>query len=282
VRSIAALVAFLVTVSVACSPVTPSDPLSPSGPPSLAPSRAPSASPASPASDAAPPWILALETQLQCEGPPQSTGGELGEIGLEGGGPTPQSALDAFLGTGMWASFPAGGFEDAFVVGQWARHVYVVEGRVRALAISTSAETVEHADGSWAVAAIRACDPSEFDPDDGLTFDVLLWRDATGKLARTDLIRAIRGPAHCGYESSTWLRFEEHQYFRDPNGVMAGQSVVPFHPDVPMPSDAVDTGFHTDAWHLFTVPDGDALYVRTTDGAVERWGRSRDPGIGCA
>jgi hypothetical protein len=229
-----------------------------------------------------PPWAFALEAQLQCDGPAQSTGGELGEFGPgDGEGPTPQSALDALLGLGFFASFPAGGFDDAGVSGPWARHVYQHGGQVRAIAITTTTGE-EHTPGSWVVAAIRACDPSEFDPADGLTFDLQLWLGADGRLARSDMIRSTRGPGHCGADSATWLRFAGQTWFRDPMGVMAGQSVVPFDHDVALPEDAVNTGFHTEDLQLFTVPAGDAAYVQTASGRVERWGRSRDPDIGCA
>ncbi len=235
-----------------------------------------------PLADAPPPWAFALEAQLQCDGPAQSTGGEVGEFGPgDGEGPTPQSALDALLGLGFFASFPAGGFDDAVVSGPWARHVYQHEGQVRAIAVTTTTGE-EHTPGSWIVAAIRACDPSEFDPADGLTFDQELWLGADGRVARSDLIHSNRGPGHCGADSATWLRFADHMWFRDPMGVMAGQSVVPFDADVALPDDADNTGFHTEDLQLFTVPDGDAVYVQTASGRVERWGRSNDPGISCA
>lgn len=252
--------------------------------PSVQPSVAPRSAGVSfdPLEAAPPPWALGLVAQLQCDGPPQGTGGELGDVGPgDGEGPTPQSALDAFLDLGFYASFPAGGFHDAVTQGPWARHVYEHDRRIRAIAITTTTGE-EHTPGSWIVAAIRACDPSEFNPADGLTFDQQLWFGPDGRRARSDVINSMPGPAHCGADSATWLRFAGQRWFRDPRGVMAGQAVVPFDPDVALPADAVDTGFRTQELHLFTVPAGDAVYVRTASGRVERWGRSRDPGIACA
>lgn len=48
-----------------------------------------------------------------------------------------------------------------------------------------------------------------------------------------------------------------------------------------LPSDAVDTGYHTPKRRLFTIPGGDAVFVQTEAGLVERWARARDD-VGCA
>ena len=78
-----------------------------------------------------------------------------------------------------------------------------------------------------------------------------------------------------------FLRYLGLQYVRDPEGVLADRLVVPFASEVVLPTEAVDTGLHTTQWRLFTTRSGDAVYVRTADGIVERWGRARSE-IGCA
>lgn len=229
-----------------------------------------------------PAWALGLEAQLQCDGPPQSTGGDLGDISDEGEGDSPQDALASLLGTGVWATFPAGGFEEPIGTEHWARHEYRHEGAIRAIAVTTDLEPWTLAVGTWAVVAIRACDSSEFDPADGVTFPETLWRDAAGKVVRSDLARAMQGPGHCDWGSTTWLTLGDRMFIRDPEGVLADLTVVPFEQRRDLPDDAVDTGLRTDQWHLYTVPVDDAVYVLTADGDVERWGRSRDPMLGCA
>lgn len=227
----------------------------------------------------APAWVADLASQLECDGPPASIGGEVDAHGAEHRAATPEAALTALLDSGGYASFPARGFDPPLVEGSWARHVYQVDRRIRAIAVSTAnPEGVDSAD--WAVVGIRACDAAEFDPADGLTFPQILWQRADGTPERSDRIHASPGPGHCGWESTIFLRFEGVQFLRDPEGVLADSVATPFAADVPLPDDALDTGLHTSEWRLHTVPAGTAVYVVTSSGVVERWGRAKEE-IGC-
>jgi hypothetical protein len=89
------------------------------------------------------------------------------------------------------------------------------------------------------------------------------------------------GPAHCSWERTIFLSLGDVQYIRDPFGDLEQYTVIPFHPDARLPDDAVDTGMHTDDWHLFTIPSERAVFVRTADGTYELWPRAKEP-IGCA
>lgn len=228
----------------------------------------------------APSWAADLVGQLECDGPAPALGGEVGELGAWEPGPTPDAALRLLLDARVFASLPAGGFDPAVVDGHWARQEYRADGRIRALAVTTDrVDGVPEGDG-WHVVGIRACDAAEFDPADGLTFDQTLWVDRNGDLERSDRIQSAPGPGHCGWESTIFLQFEGVQYVRDPQGVLADATVAQFDADVALPEDAVDTGLHTDDWRLHTTTDGDAVYVVTRAGSVERWGRAKDE-IGC-
>jgi hypothetical protein len=228
----------------------------------------------------APSWAADLVGQLECDGPAPGLGGEVGELGAWDPGPTPDAALRLLLDAGMFASFPLRGFAPAVVEGHWARMEYRADGRIRAVAVATDRVADFPEGDGWHVVGIRACDASEFDPADGLTFGQTLWRDRDGALARSDRIQSSPGPEHCGWESAIFLWFDGMQYLRDPNGVLAESTVVRFDPDAALPDDAIDTGLHTDDWRLFTTTKGDAVYVVTGTGAVERWGRARDQ-VGC-
>lgn len=234
-----------------------------------------------PTSEPAPAWAADLAGQLDCDGATPGLGGELGEFS----GPSepaagPGAALQALLDQRVFASFPASGFEPPQVEGHWARHAYLVDGRRKAMAV-TSDQVPGWPDGSgWQVVGIRSCDASEFDPADGLTSDQTLWLDSSGDVLSTETIQSSPGPEHCGWQSVTFLWVGDAQYLRDPSGVLDGSTLVPFDDDVSLPGSAEDTGYHTADWHLFTVPAGDAVYVRTKDATFERWGGARDQ-VGC-
>lgn len=250
---------------------------------SSSPASSPVATPvvsASPTIEPAPSWASDLGGQLECDGPAPGLGGEVGELGAREPSPTPDAALQILLDARVFASLPAGGFDPALVEGHWARHEYRVDGRIRALAVTTDrVDGFPEGDG-WHVVGIRACDAAEFDPADGLTFDQTLWVDRNGNLERSERIHSAPGPGHCGWDSTIFLRFEGVQYIRDPQGVLADATVVQFDADVALPDDAVDTGLHTGEWRLHTAAAGDAVYVVTRGGSVERWGRAKDE-IGC-
>jgi hypothetical protein len=106
------------------------------------------------------------------------------------------------------------------------------------------------------------------------------WRDSD--LVASTSVRTIVGPGHCGWESTVWMFIDDKElYLRDPDGIFADVEVGAFLPDTTLPSDAHDTGLSSNGRRLFTVPSGDAVYVRTSTG-VERWPRSTDPFMGCA
>jgi hypothetical protein len=182
---------------------------------------------------------------------------------------TPEAAVQALLDDGIFASFPARGYTEAEREDHVARLVYAVDGRVKSVAIAS--DVGEYGDGLWHVIAIRACDASEFDPADGLTFDQTLWHDATGKTARSE---DIHSQPVCDHPEATLLRYLGVQYLRDPAGTLTERLEVPFAPDVDLPADATDTGLRTADWQLFTTRRGEAVYIRTRDGTFERWGRA--------
>jgi len=235
---------------------------------------------AGPTVEPAPFWVADLAGQLGCDGPVMAFGSEVpADPGPMDPAATPAEALDYLLAAFAW--LPATGWEPPQTEGAWALHRYVVDGRLKAIAVSTNRFPGIPDDVGWEAVGQRACDPSEFEPDDGLTDETTLWLDADDDLVPTARIFSRHGAGHCGWEAVTFLYLGDKLYLRDLDGVLADQTELPFREVAALPADAVDTGLHTDTWHLFTVSDERVIYIRTRDGTIERWGRGSDE-IGCA
>ena len=233
--------------------------------------------------EAAPAWVADLAGQLECDGPINT---QMGAEVVVRGEPldpvaTPDEALGVLLKPGVYAWLPAGGFEPTQTEGRWALYSYIVGGRLKVIAVGTNHFPGVPEAADWEVVGVRACDPSEFDPKDGLTDGSTIWIDAGGRRVRADRIFSRPGPGHCGWEGITFLYLDDKLYLRDPRGLLADQTARPFRVLDALPADAVDTGLRTPKLHLFTVPDERVVYVRRSDGTIERWGRGSDE-IGCA
>jgi hypothetical protein len=263
---------------------------SPGGVPG-SPSSGPVPSPAATSDQTAPPsatpfvevptWVADLAGQLDCDGPMNQMGQEVAaDVGPSEPAATPVRALEGILQVGLYAWLPASGFDPPHVEGHWAIYRYRVDGGLKVVAVSTNRFPDVSDEVGWQVVGLRACDPSEFDPAHGLTDGSTLWLDAAGKRVRADRIFSRPGPEHCGWEGVTFLEFEDKQYLRDVKGVLAGNTTRPFGKFDALPGDAVDTGLHTAALRLFTVPGAEVVFVRSKDGSIERWGRALDA-IGC-
>ncbi|HEX2756282.1 MAG TPA: hypothetical protein VHM48_12510 [Candidatus Limnocylindrales bacterium] len=258
--------------------VAGTDPSTSSGPDATAsvaasPSIEPSLTP-----EPAPAWVDRLAGQLECTGEVANIGDEVsGTAGTDPLGPTAAAALTSFLGpTNAYASLPAGGFTQIHVDIHWASFGHLVGGRLKAVIVLTD---ISDFGPGWVVRGIRACDASEFDPAVPLTFPVTIWTDSSGARVSTDLIRSMAGPAHCGWDTVTFLQFGGDLYFRDPKGAMNAWTTTSFEPRALIPRNAEASGYRSGGAALWTVPGGDAYL--DFSGHVERWPRSTDSTIGC-
>jgi hypothetical protein len=262
----------------------PADVATPSPSPSMpsqaaSPSAAARTSEPSPTAPPRPVWAMNVASHLDCDGPPSTIGMDVPTIpGPSDPGPTPDGALANILLT-YW-TLPASGYGPVLMDGNWALHRYLVDGRPKVHIVSTNLFPEVPSETRWEVVGLRACDPSEFAEADFGANANTIWRDAADEPVRTDVITSHVGPGHCGWERMIFLSLGDLQYLRDPFGDLEAYTVVPFHPDARLPGDAVDTGMHTDEWHLFTIPSGRAVFVRTADGTYELWPRAKEP-IGC-
>jgi len=225
-----------------------------------------------PSAEPAPAWTAALAGQLQCDGPPAGLGGETGEVAALDGAPDPASAVESLLAAGDYAALPRRGFTPRERDDHWGRFVYEVDDRVKSVLILTDAPPGIPS-GSWYVVGLRACDPSEFDPADGLNFDIEIWRDSADRPVPTTVVHSIVGPGHCGWDTTTWLTLRGETYIRDPQGVMEELTDGSFAANVMLPADAVPTGYHSGPSKLFTALDGRSVYLVAPDRA-ERWPRA--------
>jgi hypothetical protein len=258
--------------------VVPSDP----SPSELAPT--PMVAPPSTTPEPAPAWAGNLAGQLDCDGPQQPIGGEVGELTPVGGtgtaSPWPWLYAEdvADLPLEGWTEEPKVPWETG--ASAFMRYVNAVNGRIKAVLIM-GGHSIDGGPGHWDIVGFRACPPDEYDQLRGRTTDDAAWTDANRLPAAA--VRTIVGPAHCGWESTVWLFLDGDRrlYLRDPLGVLRDTSVADYLPKTDMPADAKATGFRSRDRELFTTPDKDFVYVRTPAG-VERWPRSKDPFIGCA
>jgi hypothetical protein len=79
-------------------------------------------------------------------------------------------------------------------------------------------------------------------------FDIWLATMATE--FPTSIVTSSRGPEHCEWQSITFLWYEDRQFMGDPEGALTDiQFVAPYDPDIDLPSDATDTGYHHDNRH---------------------------------
>lgn len=245
------------------------------------PSPVPTASPTPAPARTQPAWAQNAEGALDCDGPVQPIGGEIGEIdsrftlGTASPYPWLEYVKDVELPITGWTEEPKVAWE--FGDSNYVRFVNEVDGKVKAVIILQGHST-QGASGAWRVAAFRACQAAEFDPHRGTTLGDAPWVDASGSV--TNRVRTLIGPVHCGWESMIWLQFDGRLYLRDPLGLFADVEAVPYLSDVELPPSAVSTGFTSVGRELFTMADPDFVWVRIGE-TVERWPRAPSD-IGCA
>ena len=229
-----------------------------------------------------PPWAINIAGALECDGPIQEIGGEVGSIlpplgGFGTASPYPWLEVidDIELPLTGWVEDPKVPWE--YGQAAYVRFVNDVDGRVKAIIVMTG-HSVDGGQGRWSIVGYRACPPSEFDPTRGTTLGDAPWRDGTGTVTRR--ARTIIGPAHCGWESTIWLQLDGRTYIRDPLGLFADRTAGPYLAETELPADATSTGLTSAGRELFTSPDEDFVWIRSGD-VIERWPPATEES-GCA
>jgi len=197
-------------------------------------------------------------------------GGWSMDFGLVGSASNPDRALESFLDGGLFGLPPDGFVVSGRDAGRML-YTYSVDDVAKAAVIVADSNTVDlDASNRWTVETFATCDPAEYDPnvDDQLPMEV--WLDADGNRVPTSIITSFRGAEHCGWESVTYLIFEDEQFISDPRGVIEVPYVTPYDDDTDLPVDAVDTGYRHDDRELWMSPNGQVAYLSGND-RVEAW-----------
>lgn len=228
-----------------------------------------------PTSDLPPAWALELSEQLECDGPVPDAGYDRGEgpaspaTGTASVGPWLESLYEPDLPLAGWRIEPQTRWE--YGESHYTRHVHRAGGRVKAI-ILMEGTSRQNAAGIWRVTAWRSCAPEEFDAAAGRTSDRAPLFDAAG-LTDPD-VTTLPGPGHCDWQSTVWLRLNGEVYFRDPLGMFAAISARPYATLPSLPAGAVDAGFRSARWHVFTSADPESVLMLTPSGVVEVWPRA--------
>jgi hypothetical protein len=155
---------------------------------------------------------------------------------------------------------------------------FAVGDQVKQALIMRDGPATEGAGGpGWYVESWARCDlselPDEVAADNGGT---QIWEGPDGTRQPTTEIVSYPGPAHCDWQDSTFLYLgdEQHAYVRKPpRYLMSDYFGEPFRSEMPLPSDAVDTGYARNGDRLWLSPDGLRAYVGTPE-VVELWPRT--------
>jgi hypothetical protein len=193
---------------------------------------------------------------------------------------SPEEALEVSRGEGGF-----GGVQDGLLVAasEDDRVLYVVEvdGVVKQAVIVHDGPATEGAGGDgWYVESWAVCDYAELPRAFTDSLGLQVWSDASGRPVPTSTVASWRGPAHCDWQSMTFLELGKAHYVREPQPGLEEFFAEPYLAHTDLPANAVDTGFEHDGEHLWLSPDEQRAFVGTADD-VELWPRTVQP-LGCA
>jgi hypothetical protein len=199
-----------------------------------------------------------------------SNGGWSVDFGPGGSASNPEEALDRFLDGGLFGLPFYGYVASGRDTGRMLYTHSVKDVPKVAVVVADSSEVEIDASDRWSVETFATCDPAEYDPatDDELPMEV--WLDAGADRVPTSIITSFRGAEHCGWESVTYLIYEDQQFISDPRGVMGVTYMVPYDHDTELPADAIDTGYRLEDIELWMSADGQVAYLAGSD-RVEAW-----------
>jgi hypothetical protein len=159
-------------------------------------------------------------------------------------------------------------------------YVLEVDGVVKQAVIVHDGPASEGAGGpGWYVESWAVCDYSEFPRWFTDSIGLQIWQDAAGRSVPTTEIQSWRGPAHCDWQSMTFLHVDHADYVRDPRPELADYFAAKYAAHGVLPDDAVDTGYRHDGARLWIAADRGLAYVGTPSD-VETWPRTVKP-LGC-
>jgi hypothetical protein len=215
---------------------------------------------------------------LECSGDPYSgsTGDNFGVIGGHG---SAVDALESFVGDEA-ALGPGRGYRAEREEQGRVLFSYDVDGKTKVAIIVADERTDFMGETGWSMETFAQCDPAEFPKAVTDELGIQVWVDNKGERVPTTVLQSARGPAHCEWDSATFLTFNGDTYVKDPQGVLPAEWFnIAFDADTTLPHDANETGYRLDRHELWLAPDRSAAYIVTQEG-VERWPAATDF-VGC-
>jgi hypothetical protein len=200
---------------------------------------------------------------LECTGDVYQ-GGYGKRTGVSGRYRSPMEALRIL--SANWDMLPSSGYRVEREDGERILYSYDVAGKTRIAVI------VVKDDARWRVEAAARCDPAELSDSATDEMGVGVWTDQNGDRVPVAELSSRQGPAHCNWESITFLITKDERYFRDPDGVLRGWRTIErqFDSNAVLPLNATDTGYTMDGQRLWFAADKSAAFVVSGE-KVERW-----------
>ena len=229
---------------------------------------------------------LALECGTK---PYEGSGGGFANHGSGSAQDDAREALESFQDDVGFLGVPPDGFVVERVEGDRVLFSYDVAERTKVAYIAADGMRDASGEVGWGVETWASCDPAEFPSAVTEELGIRVWHDQAGARVPVATVTHHPGAEHCDWQHITFLSMgyagADGQYVADRNGEFAGQDLLTttYDADVVLPSDADDTGYEYDDWHLWLAADRSAAYVVSVadPSQIERWPASRDP-IACA
>lgn len=209
------------------------------------------------------------------------TGGEVGS--------TPEDALQESYDEGTWDA-PINLMHRVREEPDRVLYAYAAGGRTKQAVVVHYGPAAEGTgagqDGlAWWVESWSRCDVAEYPPEVTADLDYQFWTDAAGR--RRPIREVVSYPGGECVPGTTFLELGRGSEQPDGRQVyVAHGEAFPDHfaeayrAGVPLPPDAVDTGWSHDGDHLWLSPDQKRAYVGTRD-RVDLWPRTVQE-LGCA
>lgn len=186
---------------------------------------------------------------------------------------TPEGAIEVALGEGGFDG-ASDGFEQVAADDDRVLFSYEVDGVTKQALIVHDGPTISE-DG-WYLESWARCDWAEFPDDVIASTPYLIWQDADGQNVSTTEVEATVGPEHCDWQDLTFLHVPGTTYLGGAHGFALRFVEEKPRADIPLPDDAVDSGYSRDGDHLWFAPNESVAYVGSRQ-SVDTWPRMTEP-----
>ena len=210
-----------------------------------------------------------------------SNGGWSYDFGETPGSDDPDDALVEFVDAD-WFGLPHSNYELGGTDTGRRLYQYSVDDmpKVAVIVADDSSDEGLHLSTGWIVETFATCDPAEYDPANDAEFALDVWLDSNGGRVPTSIITSLKGAEHCGWETVTYLFFNDRQYISDPEGVLTSELIQPYQAESDLPQDASATGYSHEGHELWVSADERVAYM-VSDSHVQAWPVPRSGSILC-